>query len=137
MSDTLDNLIETEPHKYDEFLHEDNGVPYAFLEVPVAFLDEPIPEGANWSAKEDGQKTVGEYTLNRQTSIDGTKVIIALAAMEADTYRTPAVTYDDLQDWETWLDTKSYSINDWLTMGERETIIASAAYESEEIDTGE
>ena len=130
MSDILDDIV-TEPHKYDEFLHS-NGVPYAYLEVPVAFLDETIPEGANWSAKEDGQKTVGEYTLNRQVSLDGTKVIIALAAMEAETYRTPAVTYDDLQDWETWLDTKSYSINDWLTIAERRTLMASEAYAEEE-----
>jgi hypothetical protein len=55
MSDILDDLIETEPHKYDEFLHT-NGVAYAFLEVPVAFLDETIPEGANWSTKGDGDQ---------------------------------------------------------------------------------
>lgn len=131
MSDILDDLIETEPHKYDEFLHN-NGVPYAYLEVPVAFLDETIPEGANWSTKGDGenteQKTVSEYTLNKQVSLDGTKVIIALAAMEADTYRTPAVTYDDLQDWETWLDTKEYTIDNWLTIAERNTLLASEAY---------
>ena len=134
MSDILDDIV-TEPHKYDEFLHS-NGVPYAYLEVPVAFLDETIPEGANWSAKgteeEPEQKTVGEYTLNKQVSLDGTKVIIALAAMEAETYRTPALTYDDLQDWETWLDTKSYSINDWLTIAERRTLMASEAYAEEE-----
>ena len=41
-----------EPHKYDKFLHT-NGVAYAFLEVPVSFLNEVIPEEANWSAKED------------------------------------------------------------------------------------
>ena len=134
MTDILDEIV-TEPHKYDEFLHT-NGVPYAYLEVPVAFLDETIPEGANWSAKgteeEPEQKTVGEYTLNKQVSLDGTKVIIALAAMEAETYRTPALTYDDLQDWETWLDTKSYSINDWLTIAERRTLMASEAYAEEE-----
>lgn len=134
MSDILDEIV-TEPHKYDEFLHS-NGVPYAYLEVPVAFLDETIPEGANWSAKgteeEPEQKTVGEYTLNKQVSLDGTKVIIALAAMEAETYRTPALTYDDLQDWETWLDTKSYSINDWLTIAESRTLMASEAYAEEE-----
>jgi hypothetical protein len=74
------------------------------------------------------QKTVSEYTLNKQVSLDGTKVIIALAAMEADTYRTPAVTYDDLQDWETWLDTKEYTIDNWLTIAERNTLLASEAY---------
>ena len=64
MTNILDEIV-TEPHKYDEFLHT-NGVPYAYLEVPVAFLDETIPEGANWSAKEDvTQKNVGEYTLGK------------------------------------------------------------------------
>ncbi len=130
MTDILDEIV-TEPHKYDEFLHS-NGVPYAYLEVPVAFLEETIPEGANWSAKgteeEPEQKTLGEYTLNKQVSLDGTKVIIALAAMQAETYRTPALTYDDLQDWETWLDTKGYTIDSWLTIAERATLLASEAY---------
>lgn len=130
MTDILDEIV-TEPHKYDEFLHS-NGVPYAYLEVPVVFLEETIPEGANWSAKgteeEPEQKTLGEYTLNKQVSLDGTKVIIALAAMQAETYRTPALTYDDLQDWETWLDTKGYTIDNWLTIAERATLLASEAY---------
>jgi len=114
-------------NKYDKFLHS-NGVPYAFLEVPVAFLDELIPEGANWSAKEDGQKNVGEYSIGKNYSTDNSKVIISLSAMEADTYRTPAVTYDDLQDWETWLDTKEYTIDNWLTIAEQNTLLASKAY---------
>ncbi len=130
MTNILDEIV-TEPHKYDEFLHS-NGVPYAYLEVPVAFLDETIPEGANWSAKgteeEPEQKTLGEYTLNKQVSLDGTKVIIALAAMQAETYRTPALTYDDLQDWETWLATKGYNIDSWLTIAERANLLASEAY---------
>lgn len=116
-----------EPHKYDKFLHS-NGVPYAFLEVPVAFLDEVIPEGANWSAKEDGQKNVGEYSIGKIYSTDNSKVIINLAAMQAETYRTPSLTYDDLQDWETWLNTKSYTIEDFLTIADRATLLASEAY---------
>lgn len=132
MSGILDNLIGTQSHKYDKFQHEDNGVPCAFLEVPIAFLDELIPEGANWSAKEDGQKTVGEYSIQRQTSLDGTKVIIELAAMEAETYRTPALTYDDLQDWESWLDTKGYTIDNWLTMEETLALFASTAYTADD-----
>ena len=114
-------------NKYDKFLYT-NGVPYAFLEVPVAFLDEVIPEGANWSAKENGQKNVGEYSIGKIYSTDNSKVIISLAAMQAETYRTPALTYDDLQDWETWLNTKSYTIEDFLTIADRTTLLASEAY---------
>jgi len=117
-------------HKYDKFQHS-NGVPYAYLEVPIAFLNEEIPEGANWSAKEDGQKTVGEYTLRKFISLDNTKAVIALAAMEAPTYRTPSLTYDDLQDWETWLATKNYNINQFLTISQRNSLLESAAYLTE------
>ena len=123
------------PHKYDEFRHT-NGVPYAFLEVPVAFLDETIPEGANWSAKgteeEPEQKNVGEYTLGKIYSNDGTNVIITLAARQADTYRVRSINYDDLQDWETWLDTKGYTIDSWLTVAERNVLLKTSSYSTEE-----
>ena len=129
MSDNdIDSDIEFTPHKYDKFRHI-NGVAYAFLETPIAFLDEEIPEGANWSAKEGGQKTLDEYTINKAISNDETKVIFALCAMENPTYRHPALTYDDVQDWETWLNTKGYSIDDFLTIEDRNTLLSSEAYD--------
>ena len=119
-----------EPHKYDKFKY--NNVPYAFLETPISFLSEDIPEGANWSDKgtEDNpeQKTLDEYTINKAISKDETKVIFALCAMQEPTYRTPSLTYNDLQDWETWLNTKGYSIDDFLTIEDRNTLLASEAY---------
>ena len=131
----LDNISELEPHKYDKFLHT-NGVPYAYLEVPVAFLDEIIPEEANWSNKGDEenpeQKNVGEYSIGKIYSTDNSKVIISLAAMEDETYRTPALTYDDLQDCETWLDTKEYTIEDFLTIADRATLLAGGDYPTED-----
>ena len=117
-------------HKYDKFLHS-NGVLYAFLEVPASFLNELIPEGANWSAKEDGQKNVGEYSIGKIYSTDNSKVIISLAAMEAQTYRTPAITYDDLQDWEDWLGLHGYTIDDWLTIKERNILLNSEVYNND------
>ena len=129
----LDEIV-VEPHKYDKFLHN-NGVPYAFLEVPVAFLDQQMPDYANWAVAatdEDGNpteiKTLGEYTIGKVTSIDGTTVVISLAAMQAERYRTPAVTYDDFQDWEDWLGLHDYTIEDWLTIAERATLLATEAY---------
>ena len=133
MSDSLADIDLNIPdisHKYDSFLHT-NGVPYVFLEAPISILDEKIPEGANWSAKEDGQKTVGEYSILKKVSLDGSKVVIALCAMEAPTYRKPAITYDDVQDWETWLNTKGYTIENFLTIAERNTLLESAAYLAE------
>lgn len=130
----LDDLAELEPHKYDKFLHT-NGVAYAFLEVPVAFLDQQMPDYANWAVEEVDEegnpieiKTLGEYTIGQVLSIDETKVVITLAAMQAPTYRTPAITYDDMQDWEDWLGLHGYTIDDWLTIADRNTLLASEAY---------
>lgn len=130
----LDDLTELEPHKYDKFLHT-NGLAYAFLEVPVAFLDQQMPDYANWAVAEEDEegnateyKTLGEYTISQVPSIDGTTVVITLAAMESPTYRTPAITYDDLQDWEDWLGLHGYTLDDWLTIEERNTLLATEAY---------
>ena len=38
--------------KYKKFLHS-NNMPYAYLEVPIAFLSEELPTDATWSIKED------------------------------------------------------------------------------------
>jgi hypothetical protein len=64
-------------------------------------------------------------------SIDNTKAVIALAAMQAQVYRTPALTYDDLQDWEDWLDLLGYNINEWLTIAERAALLATNEYGEE------
>ena len=123
------------PHKYDKFVHV-NGVPYAYLEVPIAFLSEELPTGANWSASErddDGvstkQKTIEEYSIWITKSNDETKAIIGLSATVAPTYRISILTYDDLQDWETWLDTKGHTIDTWLTVSERNTLLETEDYE--------
>jgi len=133
----LDDLAELEPHKYDKFLHS-NGVGYAFLELPVAVLEQQMPDYANWAVAEEDEegnpteyKTLGEYTIGQVPSIDGTTVVITLAAMEAKTYRTPAITYDDLQDWEDWLGLHGYTIDNWLTIEERNTLLKSEVYNND------
>jgi len=120
------------PHKYDDFRYS-NGSGYAYLEVPVAFLDEALPLDANWATTNEDEetlvvKTLGEYVLYSRLSKDGTKAIIRLAGSKGTT-RPSAVTYDDLQDWETWLDTKSYPIDNWLTISERNALLESEAYD--------
>ena len=62
-------------------------------------------------------------------SNDETKAIIGLMATVNPTYRVPKFTYNDLQDWETWLDTKGYSIDNFLTLEERNTLLDSEDYE--------
>jgi hypothetical protein len=119
-----DEPVPVIPHKYDKFLHT-NGVAYAFLEVPVDFLNQQMPDYANWAVEEVDEegnpieiKTLGEYTIGQVLSI----------AMQAATYRTPAINYDDMQDWEDWLGLHGYTIDDWLTIAERNTLLASEAY---------
>ena len=117
------------PHKYDKFVHS-NGMPYAYLEVPIAFLSEELPTDATWSIKEDeSQKNIEEYAIWIKKSNDETKAIIGLMATVNPTYRVPKFTYNDLQDWETWLDTKGYSIDNFLTLEERNTLLDSEDYE--------
>ena len=117
--------------KYNKFLHV-NNVPYAFIEVPISFLSERLPTNADWSTKEDGsQKTIEEYCSPINKSLDESKAIIGLCATIEPTYRIPKLTYDDLQDWETWLDTKSHTIDTWLTVAERNTLLATADYNDE------
>ena len=118
------------PYKYDKFLHN-NIMPYAYLEVPIAFLSEELPTDATWSIKEDEtQKNIEEYAIWIKKSNDESKAIICLMATVNPTYRVPKFTYDDLQDWETWLDTKGYTIDTWLTIEERNTLLDSEDYES-------
>ena len=123
-----------EEHKYDKFVHS-NGMPYAYLEVPIAFLSEELPTDATWSASEvddDGnstkQKTIEEYAIWIKKSNDETKAIIGLMATVAPTYRVPKFTKDDLQDWETWLDTKEHTIDTWLTIEERNVLLETEDY---------
>jgi len=125
-----------EEHKYDKFVHS-NGMPYAYLEVPIAFLSEELPTDATWSASEvddDGnstkQKTIEEYAIWIKKSNDETKAIIGLMATVNPTYRIPKFTYNDLQDWETWLDTKEHTIDTWLTIEERNVLLETEDYES-------
>ena len=122
------------PHKYDKFVHS-NGMPYAYLEVPIAFLSEELPTDATWSASEvddNGnsikQRTIEEYAIWIKKSNDETKAIIGLMGTVASTYRVPKFTKDDLQDWETWLDTKGYSIEDFITIEERNTLLETEDY---------
>ena len=51
--------------------------------------------------------------------------------MQVNTYRSPNMTYDDLQDWETWLGDKGYTIEDFLTIEEYKALLATEAYSND------
>ena len=118
-------------HKYDKFTSF-SRMPYAYIEVPIAFLSEALPTDADWSNKTDGsQKTIEEYSIWVYKSLDETKAIICLGGTIQSTYRVRKINYDDLQDWETWLNTKGYPINTWLTLQERNELLETADYNNE------
>ena len=51
------NNSENVPHKYDKFLHS-NNVPYAYIEVPIAFLSEELPTDATCQSKRMSHKKI-------------------------------------------------------------------------------
>ena len=77
-------------------------------------------------------RTLDEYTLGKVYSLDNTKVIITLGASDMSNSRRRSVNFDDLQDWETWLDTKGYTIDKWLTVAEKTTLVGTSDYSEAE-----
>jgi hypothetical protein len=125
------------PHKYENFIYA-KRVAYAYLEVPVSFLTQVMPTDADEASiiDEDGNivstRTLNEYTLGKIYSLDNTKVIITLGASDLDGSRRRSVNFDDLQDWETWLDTKGYTMDKWLTVAEKDALVKTSVYSEAE-----
>ena len=101
-----------------DFLHNDRY--YAFLEVPVSFLNEEI----------DGN-TLLDTIFIPTYSLNNSKAIIRLTKRDGDYYINTPQLENTLDDWNTWLTSKGYSINDWLTLSERNTLLQSKAYNDE------
>jgi hypothetical protein len=126
--------------KYEKFYK--NGVIYAFVETPVEFLQTLIPKEAKWGITDQvyddegkltsyTQKIVDDFTIGQVKSIDETKVVFALAAMEAPTFRTKAVTEQDIDDWSYYLNYFKITDDQWLNIEEYQTLINSPAYNTE------
>lgn len=126
------------PHKYEKFIYA-KRVAYAFLEVPVSFLTQVMPTDADEASITDfdgnitSTRTLDEYTLGKIYSLDNTKVIITLGASDLSGSRRRSVNFDDLQDWETWLNTKGYTIDNWLTVAEKDALINTSIYSEAEV----
>tara|TARA_A100001011_G_scaffold400249_1_gene513528 strand:+ start:4434 stop:4817 length:384 start_codon:yes stop_codon:yes gene_type:complete len=124
-------------HKYEKFIYA-KRVSYAYLEVPVSFLTQVMPTDADDASIYDiggnvvSTRTLDEYTLGKVYSLDNTKVIITLGASDMSNSRRRSVNFDDLQDWETWLDTKGYTIDKWLTVAEKTTLVGTSDYSEAE-----
>ena len=116
---------------------------YAYVEAPVEFLDTPIPLSAlievyGMTEIEDGsefpnviEKTLRDFTLSSQVSLDGTKALIALGAREWDVARRNPVNADDLAQWEEYLTPYGFDSTTWLTLEEAITLRNSDAYTGE------
>lgn len=134
-----------EVRKYDKFYHT-NGRLYAFLEMPIEALETLIPEGAKWGSKnevydEEGelvsseQKIVDEFIMHKTVSIDGSKCMILLAAMERPCHRMKGVSESDLDDWAAygeavWGKTEA----DWMNVSEMQELLLTENYAIDEIE---
>ena len=125
-------------HKYEKFIYA-KRVSYAYLEVPVSFLTQVMPTDADEASITDfdgnitSTRTLDEYTLGKIYSLDNTKVIITLGASDLSGSRRRSVNFDDLQDWETWLNTKGYAIDKWLTVAEKDALVNTSVYSEAEV----
>jgi len=116
-----------------------NGALYWWIECPVAVLTNEIPVEAKWATRTepapDGStntvqvaKTLDEYVLKKDLSLDGTTVMILLAAMERPTVRNRPVNEADLTAWEYYLTPFGYAQTNWFTTPVWRSKVASPAY---------
>ena len=137
--------------KFDRFKHPTNGALYAFVEAPVQALATPLPVGAKWGTivlepaeyDEEGnetkpavtrQKTIGEFVLSVRYSLDDSKVIVVLAAMEAPCYRTNGVNDQDLAEWEAFMTPAGFPVSAWLDLLQYHALVSSPAYSEPDAD---
>jgi len=132
---------------YEEFKHPNNNALYAFIAAPAALLATTVPPGAKWGTVEtapaqyDGegnetvpaatrQKTIEEFVIKADRSVDGTKAIVLLAAMECPTMRTYGVNEQDLAEWDAFLTPYglNYESGSWLTLGQYKEKLHSPEY---------
>ncbi len=137
--------------QYERFAHPDPFFTalYAFVEAPVEMLEIQVPPGAKWGTvvvapavvDEEGnevtpavtrQKTIGEFAFVHTRSLDGSKVVVMLAAIEAPTYRTHGVNAQDLGEWEYFLTPYGFTRVKWLNIPEMNALLQTAAYRTEE-----
>lgn len=117
------------PTDFSRFINPNNGALYAFVEAPGAMLQTLVPVGATWGTKEDGtQKTVGEFVLHKVFSLDGSKVLVLLAAMEAPAYRTEGVNERDLAEWAQFMPLYGFPVDAWLDLSQYSDRINSQEY---------
>jgi hypothetical protein len=108
-----------------------------------------IPEGAKWGTviineaifDEEGnevqeavtrQKTIEEFCFQMGKSLDGTKGIVMLAAIEAPSYRQHGVTAEDLMEWKAFLAPYGITEDTWMNIHEMQERMASADYSNPE-----
>ena len=112
----------------------------AWVESPVAFLNEPIPEAAQvyfygQRTDEEGNPIAHDPLILKDFilgtpaySLDGTKCIITIAARNGLMYRTMFVTEQDMAVWEQYLTAYGFDSSKWLTTDEFFDLLNSPAY---------
>jgi len=116
---------------------------YAFVECPVAMLDEQIPQSVldgiyGVTEDDEGNKTsnvtdlpLRDFSLKVDLSLDGTKAIVNLGARYFDIGRWKAVNADDLADWDQYLTPYGFDSSKWIEREEYLEKRNSAEYNGE------
>jgi hypothetical protein len=76
-------------------------------------------------------KKVKEFTIHYTPSLDGTKCVISIAAMQIPYWRQKAVTEADLDEWEAYLDAYGYTMDKWLNASECAILLGTSDYSDE------
>ena len=151
-------MKEITPPKYPQFIHPtlNTSTLFAWLEVPIDFMDTEVPESAPYSTvitkeapyvepvfDEEGnditeypepetrQKLLKEY-VPYKVSLDGTKAVFRLSALDKDTYRARGIKEDGMALWEQFLPAYGYPFDTVMGIEAYEALIRSADYTAEE-----
>lgn len=108
------------PSPYEAYRHT-NGAYYAWILVDPAMLevDAPLddPDGIN----EEGEAIeLRDFLLNYE--VVGDKVLISLCK-GINGHRFRKVSEDDLDQWNTYLEMNEITMDDWLTIADRNALM--------------
>ena len=108
-------------------------VGYAWVECPVALLEELIPEAAQIivfgeSHEYDPTMTLRDLSMEVVISLDETMALVRIAAKDLPTGRMDYVNADHLAIWLGYLTPYGFTLDTWLDLDGRNERLASSDY---------
>jgi hypothetical protein len=130
--------------QFRNVLHSFLGL-HVFAELPIAFLDLNVPAALGWHTKTEQtdtdpthgypiftttQRTMREYLIRYDESLDGTKVLFCLAGSPHGSGREGRVTAAELDVWKALLESQGFDWNNAGNFNQWRQRLASAVYTS-------